>query len=249
MTSSSDIIQLDASALRGERRRADETTLHDKIVAQLREILMHNELESGTKIPEADLCQRFGVSRTPLREALKVMAAEGFVQLIPNRGAVVAPIDLDEIAPLFEMKGAFERLIGLTVPGRITAEDMTILEQIHASLGSALEVGNHTEYTRLNYLFHRRLSLASANPLLIPQYENLQKRLWRYRYISNESQQRLQRSYGEHESIMVALRARTPLDLAWRLEEHNRVSGDSMIEALKSVAASARKGPGIKGLG
>lgn len=213
-----------------------EATLHGNLVAQLRAILMEGELPAGVRIPEAQLCRRFSVSRTPLREALKVMAAEGFVILRPNRGAIVAPVDPDEIVPLFEFKGALERLIGLTAAERASPEDIAALDAIHVELKDALAQGEHDDYTRLNYAFHRGLAHATRNPVLIQAYETLQQKIWRYRFIVNEHEERLQESFAEHERIVIALRARTPLDLAERLETHNRLTGDAMAGMIKRAA-------------
>lgn len=217
-----------------DEARDGESTLHGNLVAQLRAILMEGELAGGARIPEAELCRRFGVSRTPLREALKVLAAEGFVILRPNRGAVVAPIDQAEIGPLFEFKGALERLIGLTAADRATGEEIAALEAIHVELNTVLQIGDHDGYTRLNYTFHRGLAQATRNQVLIQSYETVQHRIWRYRFLVNEHDSRLQQSFAEHERIVIALRARTPLDLADRLEFHNRVTAQAMMEVLKN---------------
>lgn len=217
-----------------------EPTLHGNLVAQLRAILLDGELPSGSRIPEAELCRRFNVSRTPLREALKVMAAEGFVILRPNRGAIVAPVDPDDIGPIFEFKGALERLIGLTAAERATDEEIAALEAIHFGLGDALAAGEHDEYTRLNYAFHRSLAQATRNPVLIQSYEALQQKIWRYRFAVNEDAGRLEESFAEHGRIVIALRARTPLDLAERLETHNRLTGLAMAQMMM-IAAAAEK--------
>lgn len=210
-------------------------TLHDRLIVRLRAIFLNGELPEGSRIPEVALSERFGVSRTPLREALKVMAAEGFVILRPNRGAVVAPIDPTEIAPLVEFKGALERLIGLLVPARASEADIAELERLHLDLGDALERQDHAAYTRINYTFHQRLAQATRNPVLVQNYEAVQQKIWRYRFTINELSDRLAESYAEHERIMIALRARTRLDLAERLEEHNRLTGEAMALALATT--------------
>lgn len=211
-------------------------TLHEIVVTQLRAIFLEGELPAGGRIPEAELCARFGISRTPLREALKVMAAEGFVTLRPNRGAVVAPVDVEALGPIFETKGALERLIGLLAGERANDRDIRELDALHADLGAALARDDHAAYTRLNYAFHERLARAAGNPILAQAYEALQHKIWRYRFAVNEIDDRLAQSYGEHERIMIALRARTRLDLAERLEEHNRLTGEAMARALSAAA-------------
>ena len=211
-------------------------TLHEALIAQLRTLLLNGELADGSRIPEAKLCERFGVSRTPLREALKVMAAEGFVTLRPNRGAVVAPIDPGEIGPLVEFKGALERLIGLLAPERASDADIAELERLHLALKDALMRDEHASYTHLNFAFHQKLAQTTQNPVLVQSYEALQQKIWRYRFTINELSERLAQSYQEHERIMIALRARARLDLAERLEEHNRLTGEAMSRALAAVA-------------
>jgi len=219
---------------------AVSTTLHDLLVGQLRAILLNGELPDGSRIPEAELCRRFGVSRTPLREALKIMAAEGLVTLRPNRGAVVAPVDPSAIGPIFELKGALERLIGLLAPERANAEDLADVETLHAALKDAQALQDKRAYTRLNFAFHQRLAQATKNPLLAQHYEALQQKIWRYRFAVNEFAERIDESYREHERIMIALRAGARLDLAERLEEHNRLTGEAMSRTLADTSKLER---------
>lgn len=213
-----------------------ERTLHHALVSDLRRLVIEGELSSGQRVPEARLCARFGVSRTPLREALKVVAAEGFVQLRPNRGAVVAPLDPDQIGPIFEVKGALEHLIGTAAAERATDDDIAAVSRLHDRLGQALGKSDWGGYTLLNYEFHRELVRISRNPILIQTYDVLQQKIWRYRYLVNDNPERLQKSYAEHESILIALRARTPRDLGARLETHNRNTGRAMQQAAGTAA-------------
>lgn len=213
-------------------------SLHETIVTKLRNLFLEGELPSGSRIPEAALCQRFSVSRTPLREALKALAVEGFVILRPNRGAIVAPVDAERIQPIFEVKGALERLIGLTAAERATDEDIHELETLHLMLGEVSH--DHAAYTRQNYQFHRRLALASGNPILIQHYDMLQQQIWCFRFAINISQERLTNSFAEHERIIVALRARARLDLAERLEEHNRLTCEAMMAAFNPPPPETR---------
>src|SRR5690349_19912188 len=87
-------------------------TRHEEIVGLLREMILESKLAPGSRIAEAALCRQLGVSRTPLREALKVPAAEQLVELLPNRGAVVSRITVEETAELFEVLEGYETLIG-----------------------------------------------------------------------------------------------------------------------------------------
>jgi DNA-binding GntR family transcriptional regulator len=217
---------------------AEQTTLHDTLLSGLRTMVLEGELPSGARIPEADLCRRFNVSRTPLREALKVLAAESFVELRPNRGAIVTPIDPGSFAPIFEVKGSLERLIGLTAAVRATAQDLADLEDIHARLNGHQRRKEPAAYTRLNHEFHCRMAQTTHNPVLVQTYTALQQKLLRFRFAINELPERLEASFAEHEHIMIALRARARLDLAERLEEHNRLTGEAMEKAFQAGPGS-----------
>ncbi|QIB35227.1 GntR family transcriptional regulator [Ancylobacter pratisalsi] len=212
----------------------DETgeggSLHEQTVNKLRMVLLNGELSDGARIPEAQLCLRFGVSRTPLREALKVLAAEGFVELRPNRGSIVAPIDPLDVAHVFELKGAIENQIGLLAAVRATPEDRARIERVHGALGAHPAP---TAYTELNQEFHRALASATQNPVLLQTYDNLQKRVLRLRFVVNENPVRVAQSFDEHEAIMTAFRARARLDLAERLAEHNRLTGEAVLRTLR----------------
>lgn len=208
-----------------------QPSLHETLVADLRQLVIEGSLASGQRVGEAKLCAQFGVSRTPLREALKVLAAEGFVQLRPNRGAVVTPVDTKQIAPIFEVKGALERLIGFKAAQNVTDEDIAAIDALHDDLGQALQRAELNTYTNINYRFHQALVQISRNPVLIESYDALQQKIWRYRFLVNEGISRLHGSFIEHEQIMIALRARTPRDLAARLEAHNAQTRDAILEA------------------
>ena len=214
---------------------AGEASLHETLVSRMRQLMIDGTLENGQRIPEAELCRMFGVSRTPLREALKVLAVQGFVQLRPNRGSIVAPIDPEQIQPIFELKGALERLIGMTAAERVTPADLDAIDALHHELGAALEQEQMDDYTRLNYAFHKGLARISGNALMCETYEGLQQRIWRYRFVVNEDFSRVADSFSEHEQIMIALRARTPLDLAARLEAHNMRTCEAMLRAMQTT--------------
>jgi len=91
------------------------------------------------------------------------------------------------------------------------------------------------DYTRLNYAFHKGLARISGNALMCETYEGLQQRIWRYRFVVNEDFSRVADSFSEHEQIMTALRARTPLDLAARLEAHNMRTCEAMLRAMQTT--------------
>lgn len=207
--------------------------LHDQVITDLRDMVMRGELAEGKRVPEALLCARLGISRTPLREALKVLAAEGFIELRPNRGAVVVPLEGAAVASLFELKGSIERLIGLVLPERITPAESERIEDLHRQLREFFDRGDVVAYTRVNHAFHAALAAATHNDSLIQVYSGLQQKILRARFAINERPTRIGRSMEDHEAIMAMLRAGASLDLAHRLEEHNRQTGAAILEELR----------------
>lgn len=211
--------------------------LHARLTEGVRAMVIEGALADGAKVPEAALCARFGVSRTPLREALKALAAEGMLELLPNRGARVAPLRADTLAAAFETKGALERLIGLTAAERADDADLADLEGLHRELGAALGRADVAGYTRLNEAFHARLARAARNPVAEQIYAGLMAQALRARHRINLDPGRMAASYAEHEGVMVALRARTPLDLAERLAQHNAATARALLALFDAPAA------------
>lgn len=216
--------------------QAGPVNLHDHVIASVRAMVLHGELVAGRRVPESMLCQRLGISRTPLREALKVLAAEGFVELRPNRGAIVSPIDHGAVADLFEVKGALERTIGLCLPARITPDQLQRIRGLHVAMGLAMQGCDTDRYTDLNDRFHAELAAGTQNKALITIYAQIQRKILRARFVVNEQPQRLQHSLAEHEQIVAMLQAGAALDLAECLDQHNRRTAQAILFQLKSRA-------------
>lgn len=217
----------------GGETGTERPVLHTQVIDELRGIITRGELAEGKRVPEAALCERLGVSRTPLREALKVLAAEGFVELRPNRGAVVVPIDSDAVAALFELKGAIEYMIGLKLPERIKPVELARIEAIHQRLKGCQQRADASAYTLENHNFHAALAAAIRNDAVVQTYSRLQQKILRARLAVNEDPSQLARSVDEHEGIMAMLRAGAARDLAFRLEEHNRRTGEAILAQLR----------------
>jgi DNA-binding GntR family transcriptional regulator len=165
-----------------------------------------------------------------MREALKALAAEGLLELSPNRGARVAPLRPETLAAVFEAKGALEGLIGRAAAIRAGAADLAGLEALHRDLAAALAAGDAAAYTQLNAAFHQALARAAGNPVVEQIYAGLMAQAERARRRINLDPRRMAASYVEHEGIMVALRARAPLDLADRLQRHNAGTAAALLD-------------------
>src|SRR6266403_1170512 len=134
------VIPSDATALpvRSEAGTGrEESSLHDEILTRLRDYIVEGNIADGGRVPERELCAMFGISRTPLREALKVLASEGLVDLLPNRGARVRQLNEQDIHELFDLMGGLEALAGRLACEKITDAEFAEIERLHHEMYSA----------------------------------------------------------------------------------------------------------------
>lgn len=207
-------------------------TLHDELVARIGQMIQDGELPSGERISEAVLCERFEVSRTPLREALKVLASEGYVVWPANRGPRVARVERAEVVAAFELLGALERLIGEVVCSRMTISELHEVEAAHLRLVQLHGQADRPGYFRQNQLIHAQLAALTRNAATADVYASLQRRVYRARSLSNARQLRWDESVREHEQIMAALRARDAQRLVAELVSHSRTTERVVLEAI-----------------
>jgi DNA-binding GntR family transcriptional regulator len=214
-------------------------SLHDEVTNQLRDLIVEGELSPGQKVPEAELCRRFGVSRTPMREALKVLAAEGILQLLPNRGAVVAEITVEEIEQIFPIMGALEALAGELACKHITDKDVDDIRRLHKTMVGHYRRGEWLPYSKLNRAIHEAIFAAAGNAALSLLYQQLIVRIHAIRFVARKTPARWQQAVDEHTRMVAALEQRDGKMLARIMTLHLRHKADMVQEAmehLKSVA-------------
>lgn len=189
------------------RRPIAHRALYQEVADRLRRLIYAGELEPGASIDELALAGTFGISRTPLREALKVLHAEGLVRLTPRRGSFVAgeltPGDLDELFPvmaLLEGRCAFEAV------KKAAPQDVRRLEALHARLEKVASKGDVAAYYENNYAFHEAIQELAANPWLSRIVSELRRFLKLLRGRQLRVPGRLEASLEEHRQIMRALR-------------------------------------------
>ncbi|HEV2543903.1 MAG TPA: GntR family transcriptional regulator [Methylobacterium sp.] len=199
-------------------------SLHDEVLARLRDFIVEGNLAPGARVPERLLCERFGISRTPLREALKVLASEGLIDLLPNRGARVRRIGEREIVELFDVMGGLEALAGRLACERITDAAYAEIERLHHEMyGHYLRRDLHG-YFACNQAIHDRIVEAADNAALSATYASFTGRLRRARYSANldANRDRWGEAMREHEEILDALRRRAGPELSDILFRHLR---------------------------
>lgn len=195
-------------------------SLHGELVGLVRSLIVEGELVAGEKVPEQALCVRFGVSRTPLREALKVLAAEGIVTLHPNRGATVASVTRELVDELFPIMGALEALAGETACERASDADIARIRALHDTMLDHYHRGERTGYIALNQQIHRAIFEIAGNAALTQLYEQLMVRIHAVRFIARKSPERWREAIADHKLMMEALEARDGAALAAIMKQH-----------------------------
>ncbi len=210
-------------------------SLHDELVERLRELIVESTLEPGARVPERELCERFAVSRTPLREALKVLASEGLLELLPHRGAQVTRLTAADLDEMFPVMGALEALAGELACAQITESEMAEIRALHYQMVLHATRGELAEYFRLNQQIHEAIMKAARNPTLARLYRGLAGRVQRARYLANMSRQRWDQAVAEHEAILAALEKRDGVALGHVLKAHLQNKCDTVKESFLAL--------------
>ena len=208
--------------------------LHDQVVSRLRTMLIEGRIPPGAKLNERELCGLLGVSRTPLREAIKLLAAEGLVDLLPNRGAVAVKLSETDILYAFEMLAGLEGMSGDLAARRITAAELAEIKALHYEMLACFARGDLSGYYQLNARIHAAINVAAHNPLLTKTYREINARVQSLRFRSNLNELKWRRAVGEHEQMLAALEARDPAALRAVLTEHLLLKRDSVLELLRA---------------
>ncbi|MFV0244682.1 MAG: GntR family transcriptional regulator [Qingshengfaniella sp.] len=203
-------------------RSLKRTSLHEELADELREMIVKGDLAPGTKVPEKDLCAAFNVSRTPLREALKVLAAEGLVALEPNRGAWVSQITEEDIEEVFPVMGALEALSGELACQNITDAEITQIRRLHDAMWRDFEARKQDAYFATNQRIHEMILAGARNPTLTAHYRALSSRVSGARFIASMTDERWRQAMEEHEVIIQCLETRDAAALAAVLKDHLR---------------------------
>lgn len=228
-------------------QKQTHASLHLKVADILRNKITYGELAPGLRLTERVLCEELKVSRTPLREALKTLAGEGLVALLPNCGAMVTPMTLADTAQTFEVLRVLEGLAGELACARADASFIAKLRELHERMRACHKSGDREHYFELNQAIHAQFFLLSGNPVLISTHDKLNLRLRRARYFANVSQTRWDHAMQEHEQMIEALEARNGKRLRALLEDHISNKCDAVIAALLSSGAVSAIGTPIGG--
>lgn len=179
----------------------------DRLRDELENAIATGELRPGERLDEVSLAARYGVSRTPLREALNHLAASGFVEIRPHRGAFVVEVGPQRLAEMFETMSELEAACARHAVRRLTPEIEAEMVAAHEACRAAAEARDSDAYYYANERFHFALYSASGNSFLAEEARRLHRRLRVYRRLQLRAGNRLARSFAEHQAILDAIRA------------------------------------------
>jgi DNA-binding GntR family transcriptional regulator len=220
---------------------ADRRLLHETVIDQLRDLIVQGELAPETKLNERVLAERLGTSRTPLREAIKFLASEGLVELLPHRGAVVAPLKPEKMKEVFVVLGALEALAGDLACRNATEADIAEIRALHYHMLAHHARGELASYFRYNQQIHIRLMECAGNATLAQVYRGLNAHVKRARYMANLSKTRWDKAVQEHEDILDALTRRDGARLQLLLRDHLANKLVLVMEALAGQRGEAMR--------
>jgi DNA-binding GntR family transcriptional regulator len=213
--------------------------LHGQVAQRLRQMLVEGLIAPGAKLNERELCEQLKVSRTPLREAIKTLAAEGLVELLPNRGAIAVQLGEADILNTFEVMAGLEGMSGELAAERITPEELREIEAMHYEMKAAYTRHDLSTYYRLNAAIHRAFNAAARNPVLTATYNQVNARLQALRFRSNQDGEKWTRAMQEHDRMIDALQKRDGAALRAELVAHLGHKRDVVIEQMRCAAAQA----------
>ena len=195
-------------------------SLHDEVVTRIRDLIIEGTLAPGARIHEGQLCQELGVSRTPLREALKFLASEGLIELVAARGAVVRKFTFKDVRDMLDVLAVLESFAGRLACRVASDADIAEVRRLHDRMVERFDVRDRLEYFKLNQSIHSSFLRLSDNATLAAAHAAIQSRLKRIRYIGNQEPQKWQDAMNEHDAMIRHLEAREGDALARVLTHH-----------------------------
>ncbi|MEJ5991952.1 GntR family transcriptional regulator [Ramlibacter sp. PS3R-8] len=226
-----------APAARGPRKG----DLNGNAVTALRDLIVSGGLAPGQRLNERELCEQLAVSRTPVREALKVLTQEGLLQALPNRSPTVAPLDARETAALVEVVAAIESLAGELAAQKVSDAQVAELGILHYTMLAHQARKELGAYFNANKAFHRRIVEYADNPVLLWIWDLLSLRVDRARYASNQWPERWQEATGEHSKLLELFSARDASGVAQAMRAHVRKGLSVVVASLPQPPDSPAK--------
>lgn len=207
--------------------------LREIVSDALRQAIRDGLLPPGERLMEIPLAEELGVSRTPIREAIRILEQEGLVVMIPRRGTYVADMSLKDVTEVFELRSILEELAAELAAERITNEEIEALEQHLVEIGNYMNENNLDKVVQADILFHEILYKASRNDRLVEMINNLREQTLRFRTLSMSQTGRLAKTWDEHRQLVEAISDRD-------VERARQIARIHMEESEKTLLAGMK---------
>ncbi|NLN87151.1 MAG: GntR family transcriptional regulator [Syntrophomonadaceae bacterium] len=207
--------------------------LRDLVLEAIRSAIMNGTLQPRERLMEIQLAEELGVSRTPVREALRKLELEGFIVMVPRKGAYVADLSFKDIADVFEIRAALEGLAAGLAAERITEDELENMERLIVGKQEAINSGDIDKLVEVDTSFHELLYKASRNDRLAAIISNLREQIQRFRLTSLSFPGRNKESLQEHKQLVEAIQARDSQLARQLAQEHIENAENVLIESIK----------------
>ena len=209
--------------------------LHVQVAERLRVAIDSGELAPGVRLNEVELCNDMGVSRTPLREAIRSLATEGLVELQPNRGAIVSVVSREDVTEILPIMASLEGLGGRLAAVNMEREKILQVRNIHNQMIGHYRNGEIEDYFETNRLIHELITEGSGNQTLVDAINSLSAKVRRARFSAHMTDESWAKAVAEHEEMIDALESRDSDRLEAVLIQHIETKRTTIIGALKSA--------------
>ena len=218
----------------------ERRTLHDEVVDRVRDMIIEGRLKAQDRINETELCRKLGVSRTPLREAIKTLASEGLIELVRNKGAIVKRLGVDEIVDMLEAVAVIEGYAAEVGVERASKQEIDEIADMHKRMRDYFRARDRLPYYKLNQAIHTAIVALTHNTTLMATHEALQMRLRRMRYVGNEQPKSWSGAMREHEAMIKALKGRDSEALREAISVHLDRTRERVIAFIEEAEARQR---------
>ncbi|WP_193182412.1 GntR family transcriptional regulator [Nisaea sediminum] len=202
--------------------RIERQSLHDLVANRLRDLIIEGVLTPGMRLNESRLCEELGVSRTPLREAVKTLASEGLIEPRPGRGTVVRSFNAKDARDMLEVLTELEAMAGRLACEQASDAQIAEISAVHDRMVGFYRSKERLSYYKLNQAIHSMIVAATGNETLIEMHGMLQSRMKRLRFIGNSGTEKWKAALAEHDEMIAALKRRDGAALAEVLQRHLR---------------------------
>ena len=218
--------------------QSNSQNLPEAIFQKLRSLLVEGKIAPGSKLNERELAESLHVSRTPIREAIRRLAAEGLVELITNRGAIALQLNLEDVVHTFDVIAQLEGFSGELAANNISDAALSELEALQYEMMASYARRDLSSYYKLNLRIHHLINQAANNPILTRLFSQVNARIEALRFRSNQDGVKWEKAVEEHQEMLNALKARDSARMRKIMISHVQNKRDVVLQLLQSETQS-----------